>query len=191
MFKIDLRTKALVWIFGDGYGWSGAQKNKCFTLEQGAWPWQQHAPYFTRDGLLVLFNNDNYQAWPGQKRQPPCATNSRAVACRLDEDRLTAKQVWDGAIPGEAPVCPVAMGAVEPLRSGRTLVNYGMLPDNEHIGEITWRTREKYPSWSLVREIVMDGKNTVAFEVRLLPRPGATVGWQSFGAIKVYALPGV
>lgn len=190
VFKIDRSSGDIQWIFGDGKGWRSPWKEKLFTLKEGSWPWQQHAPSVTTQGWLLLFNNDNYKAWPFSPMAAPNQTNSRPVAYALDETTMTARQVWDGAPEGENAVCSTAMGSAEPLTGGNVLANYGMLLDSARIDQITWETRERFPTWTMVRELTGEQPAQVVLEIRLLPQPNSCVGWQSFGAVKVTALPG-
>lgn len=190
VFKIDRSTGDIRWIFGDGKGWRSPWKGKLFTLQEGVWPWQQHAPSVTPQGWLLLFNNDNYKAWPFSPMAAPSQTNSRPVAYALDEATMTARQVWDGTPEGENAVCSTAMGSAEPLPGGNVLANYGMLLDNARIDQITWETRERFPTWTMVRELTGEQPARTALEIRLLPQQNSLVGWQSFGAVKVTSLPG-
>ena len=190
VFKIDKRSGEIIWIFGDPQGWGEKYHGKLFNLVEGNWPWQQHAPYINSKGQLTLFNNDNYQAWSFSPKTAPKDTDSRAVAYELDEKNMIAKQVWNGSIPNEQAVCSTAMGSMEPLKGENVLVNYGMLLDNTYIDEITWDKREKYPTWTMIRELTSSTPPQVAIEIKLIPKKGAVVGWQSFGAVKVYEIPG-
>lgn len=190
VYKIDRRSGEIEWIFGQPDGYGAAFASRLFTLTAGEWPWEQHAAYLSDAGELVLFNNDNYQAWPFHPIAQPRDVDSRAAAYALDCAHRTARQVWNGAVPGEAPVCSTAMGSVSALAGRRVLVNYGMLLDPAAAADITWDTREKYPTWTLIREMEMREPPRVLFEARITRRPGSAVGWQSFGAAKLTHLPG-
>lgn len=190
VYKINKKSGKILWIFGNHEGFNNTDQKKMFKLLKGNWPWQQHSPYITKSGNLALFNNDNYRALPFNKMVQPKDINSRAVIFELDEINMTAKQIWDGSCISTEKICSTAMGSLEPLKENNILVNYGMLLDNRYISEMTWNTREKYPTWTMIQEVSLMYPSEVVFELKVIPSKDSSIGWQSFGAIKIYKIPG-
>ncbi len=99
--KIDLETGEPLWILGHHDGW--APEFEDLLLEPVGdllWPYHQHAPMFTPEGTILMFDNGNERAWPFQTRTPPSEAFSRAVEYRVDEDNMEVSQLWAYGGPG-------------------------------------------------------------------------------------------
>jgi len=181
--KIDRKTKQIKWIFGEPSGW-GALSAKLFKGKKGIrWPYHQHSPSPTPQGTLLVFDNGNYQARPFTPPKPVSATYSRAVEYQLDEQQMTAREIWASEEMGPDRVVAIAMGDVDWLpRTGNVLVAYGALLDQDSLDKVTWdvRSRSKYKQWTRLREYKHTTPPEIVFEVIL--RDKYPMGWTLFGA---------
>ncbi len=94
--KIDMATGKLVWLLGNHDDWTEAEKKYLLTPvgDHFAWQYHQHAVKVTPQGTILLFDNGNYRARPGQEKQKPEEAYSRAVEFKVDEAKMTVEQVW-------------------------------------------------------------------------------------------------
>jgi len=143
--KINRNTGNILWIFGEPSGWPVRLSDKLITLKNGRCPWHQHSPVITSRGTLLLFDNGNYQARPFSEPAPIAETHSRVVEYRIDEETMTAEEIWTSEIPGDKKVVSFAMGSVQQLpQTGNILAGYGMLLPNDKIDQLTWDTRNRF-----------------------------------------------
>jgi hypothetical protein len=112
--KIDMKTGKLVWLLGNHYGWSDAEKPYLLTPigDNFAWQYHQHAVKLTPQGTILLYDNGNYRAMPGQEKEKPEDAHSRAVEFKVDEANKTIEKVWsygeDGSDHFHSPfICDV------------------------------------------------------------------------------------
>ncbi|MGB1699214.1 MAG: aryl-sulfate sulfotransferase, partial [Nannocystaceae bacterium] len=136
---VDRATGDVRWILGDGGD---------FTLADGAegpaeWFYSQHAPTMESDGTILVYDN-------GNERPDAPDSYSRAVRYLLDEDAMTATQVWSypvehytiflgdavsledggalvcaGGVLGTEPPADVLEVQADPLAPVRWRVSYG------------------------------------------------------------------
>lgn len=136
--KIDRGTGNIIW------RWGG--KNNEFTfLNDPVGFSHQHSIRRTPTGTLILFDDGNFHT----------PQFSRAVEYTLDEKAMTAAQVWQ--FRHSPDLYAFAMGSVQRLPNGNTLIGWGMATD------------------AAVTEVRPDGG--VAFELRL---PDSVVSYRVF-----------
>ena len=100
--KIDLETGELVWILGEHGGWGPEWQDYLLTpVGDFMWQYHQHAPMFTPEGTILMFDNGNNRAWPFELPMPSAESFSRAVEYRVDEDKMEIEQVWSYGGPGD------------------------------------------------------------------------------------------
>ena len=100
--KVDLETGELVWILGEHGGWGPEWKDHLLTpVGDFMWQYHQHAPMFTPEGTILMFDNGNNRAWPFEAPMPASESFSRAVEYRVDEDKMEIEQVWSYGGPGD------------------------------------------------------------------------------------------
>jgi hypothetical protein len=102
VLKLDMKTGKVVWLLGNHDGWSEAEQKLLLKPigENFQWQYHQHAAKLTPQGTILLFDNGNYRARPGQERQKPEDSYSRAVEYKIDEVNRTVEQVW---VYGQSP----------------------------------------------------------------------------------------
>ncbi len=96
VYKLDLKTGKLKWILGNHDGWSEREQPLLLKPigDNFKWQYHQHAAKVTPQGTILLFDNGNFRARPGQERQPADQNYSRAVEFKVDEAAMTVEQVW-------------------------------------------------------------------------------------------------
>lgn len=137
--KIDRSSDEIVWIFGESDQVVDPDFTPdFFTLSSGSFQTAQHAPTLTANGDLLIFDNRNDSG--GNQ------SHSRAVRYSLDEENLTASQVWEFVAPKYAD----RLGDVDELANGNILACAGGGNDQ------TAYLSEVAPDGSLAWEIVVD-----------------------------------
>ena len=187
MIKINKVTSEIEWIFAEPTGWGEALQDKLLDIPTDGWNWHQHSPRFTSNGNLLFFNNNNYQVRPFDKPKKMIESPSYVVEYKIDEKEKAVKKVWTSEIPGEEPIVSTAMGRVSELpKTGNILACFGALVSQEHLNEMTWQSRGKYPQWTMVREYKHTTPAEIVWEMRLLPlTEDSQIGWTLFGAERV------
>ena len=111
VIKIDHATGEVLWRLG---------RDGDFTLTnasptaQNVWFSAQHAPELHSDGTILVYDNGNERAWTNEQF-------SRAVMYQLDEDTMTAQQIWQY----ETDYYTDFVGDVDLLENGNILVTAG------------------------------------------------------------------
>lgn len=101
VMKLNMKTGKLEWLLGNHDDWSEAEQKLLLKPigDNFQWQYHQHAAKLTPQGTILLFDNGNYRARPGQERQKPEDSYSRVVEYKVDEEKMTVEQVW---VYGEA-----------------------------------------------------------------------------------------
>ncbi len=191
ILKIDRKTGEVLWVFGEPSGWPEALQDKIIQLEGDArWFWHQHSPTLTSRGTLLLFDNGNYRARPFDEPVPIDEAYSRAVEYEIDEENLTARQVWSSEMPGEEQVLSIAMGSVSDLpETGHVLAGYGAVFEEEGLDEVNWQTRARVGQWTMAREFSRSSPPDILWEMQLNQTGGdPQIGWTIFGVKRIPAL---
>lgn len=187
MIKVDKNKGKIEWIFAEPSGWGAELQDKLLKIPEDGWNWHQHSPRYTQSGNLLFFNNNNYQARPFDAVAPLLESPSHAVEYKINASDLTVEKVWDSRNDAIPPVVSIAMGRVSELpETGNVLACYGALLSSDHLGQMTWWNRTRYPQWTMVREHTRKMPSEVVWEMQILPRtPESKVGWTLFGADQI------
>lgn len=187
MIKVNKTKGKIEWIFAEPSGWGEKLQNKLLKIPEDGWNWHQHSPQFTKNGNLLFFNNNNYQARPFNEVAPLPESPSHVVEYQINETDLTVKKIWDSRNKNIPPVISIAMGRVsEQPETGNILACYGALLSLEHLDQMTWWNRGRFPQWTMVREHTRTTPSEVIWEMRILPRTEESeVGWTLFGAERI------
>ncbi len=134
VLKLDDQNE-LQWILADPAGWSAAFAPLLLEpVGEVSWPYCQHAPEWTDDGLLVLFDNHNDGHTPytsGPAEQPA----SRGVAYRIDEAAGTVEVAWE--IPAPGYLFSAALGDADVLpETGNVLLDFGFLDAEDGLSNV-------------------------------------------------------
>ncbi|MGB7528297.1 aryl-sulfate sulfotransferase [Sphingobacterium cellulitidis] len=86
VWKIDPKSGKIIWKLG---------KNGDFKMDAKDYFYFQHMPYITKEGDLLLFDNGDYAPQDTAKLQK----RSRAIAFKLNEKEMTAKQSYQAPLP--------------------------------------------------------------------------------------------
>lgn len=109
----------LLWTLGEGSD---------FELEgDGDWFFHQHAPQVD-DGSILLYDNGNRRAGTSLD-DPSRLPYSRAVRYELDEENMTAKQVWEHRFSTEDGVYAPYVGDADKTDDETVLIAHGGLTD--------------------------------------------------------------
>ncbi len=184
--KIDRRSSQVKWILGARRGWRGELGRR--VLRPGGfveWPYHTHAPEFTPQGTLLVFDNGNHRTVPPGKKMPPTAAYSRAVEFEIDEANGTATQVWAYGGPGPDRFYAPFLGDANWLpATGHVLITIG--------GRIVDEAGEPvdHPpgaaQWARVVEVTRDDPAEVVFELILDDRETRpSLGWSIFRAQRI------
>lgn len=191
VLKLDHATGEIRWILGEPGGWPDKVKGRVLKLAGDA-PWfhHQHAPIPTPNGTLLLFDNGTYQARPFDPPVPPAKTYSRVVEYAIDEQNMTAREVWASEGPGEDAVVTYAMGDVDWLpETGNILAHYGFTFTREGVKENDWRKALLFGSWSRIREYTHTTPPELVWEVVLENKSKQEpVGWSIYGGDRLASL---
>lgn len=190
MVKVNKRDGKIDWIFAEPSGWGDDLKDKLLKLPKDGWNWHQHSPRFLKNGNLLFFNNNNYQAQAFDPTKTIKESPSYVVEYKINEAEKSMEKVWSTENDGEEQVCSIAMGRVSELpESGNILACYGALLDAKYFDQMTWWNREKFPQWTMVREYTHTEKPKVVWEMQLHPlTKESKVGWTLFGAERINLL---
>ena len=186
--KVDRKTGDFLWILGEPSGWEEKLQEKLFTLEgDGKWFYFQHSPTPTPHGNYLVYDNRTFGARPFDPPVPLAESYSRVVEYELDEETMTAKEVWTSEIPGEETVVTFAVGAVDWLpETNNVLVSYGYLVPKDKINQVEWDTILSINGWTRVREFKYTNPAEIVWEIIMDngSEPGA-VGWIIFTSDRV------
>jgi hypothetical protein len=99
VFSFSRETGDLNWILGPHDNWSPPFQEYLLNPVGSPFGWQyhQHAPMWTNNGTLLLFDNGNMRASPfdGITPTPQSQNYSRGVEYEIDEDLMEVRQVWE------------------------------------------------------------------------------------------------
>ena len=181
VIKFSRQTGDLIWILGTHAGWG--DRWKAFLLNpvgELEWQFHQHAARITRDGLLLLFDNGNYRAWPPEAKTPDREAYSRAVEFKIGEEQRTVEQVWLYGGPGPDAFFSsfVSEADLLPL-TGNVLVTEGGRTRNEK-GEFASGPEATRYSARIV-EVTHSEPPEIVFEL-LIEDPSAEdpIGWMVY-----------
>ncbi len=132
--KIDRETGAMIWRMG-------GQHNQFKFLNDTLGFSHQHAVRRTPAGTITIFDNGNYHPVP----------NSRALEYRVDEQAKTCDLVWQYHHTPE--IQTAAMGNVERLPNGNTLVSWGLATSAPLLTEV-------HPDGSIAYELTIQTPNS-------------------------------
>ncbi len=137
ILKIDRNTGDIIWYLG------GYKNEFTFTNDEGFCI--QHDIRRIANGNITLYDN-------GSCHTPPI---SRAKEYELDEVNKTATLVWEYEHPKQ--IHCRAMGNVQRLSNGNTLINWGQLPEFAMTGDDLWPAiTEVRPDKTIAYELTFD-----------------------------------
>ena len=191
VLKLDHSTGGIRWIFGEPGGWPDNVKDKVVKLEGGArWFHHEHAPVPTPNGTLLLFDNGTYQTRPFTPPAPPAKTYSRAVEYAINQENMTAREMWVSEGPGKDAVVTFAMGDVDWLpQTGNILAHYGYTFEREAVKKISWENAIRFGSWSRIREYTHTTPPELVWELVLENKSKEVpIGWSIYGGERLPSL---
>ncbi|MGC6532729.1 MAG: arylsulfotransferase family protein [Flavobacteriales bacterium] len=158
ILKIDAVTGELIWRWGSLQNQFEFVDDYPFTM--------QHSVQVTGPNRYLIFDNGVFGA-----EYPGGTTVSRAVEYELDLTNMQAHKVWEYIHPDA--LYGVAMGNVQRLPNGNTLINWGTLTSiDEHGAVVT----EVTPEGNVAMELVFAaGENLYRFEKNAAFWPEAPV----------------
>lgn len=180
LVNVHKATGEIQWIFAEPSGWDDDLQSRILKTREEDQCWHQHAPSFTSEGNLLLFNNNNFLARPFKEAIPKVYSKSHVAEYKLDEINLTAEKMWSSQLPGEGYIASVAMGSAFQLpETGNILAGYGLIVSPKPSGNARG-------VWTMVREFSHTAPAELVWELRLVPKKqDANVGWTLFGAKRI------
>lgn len=99
--KVRRQTGELVWILGNHNNWRAPWADKLLTLKgDSIWQYHQHDPSVTPGGRILCFDNGNFRGDPPHDvKMEEAGCYSRAVEFEIDDNDMTARQVWSFGDP--------------------------------------------------------------------------------------------
>jgi arylsulfate sulfotransferase len=183
--KIDLDTNELVWILGDHAGWGAAwQPLLLEPRRELMWPADQHAPMFTPQGTVLMFDNGTNRARPFDPPMPLSESFSRAVEYRVDEENMQIEEVWSYGGPGDEKFYAWRVGDADWMpTTGNVLITYGGMSQDDE-GNVADGANDHH--WIRIVEVTHDAPAEKVFELFIDDeRP---TGWLSFQAERLPSL---
>ncbi len=185
LFKVDRQSGQLEWVLANHHGWSPSFADVLLEPEEGdfRWPFHPHAPQLTPDGGLMLFDNGNYRATPGDGRPmlSPEQSSSRAVEYRIDESRKAIEQVWE--YEHEPRLYSYAVGDADLQMDAQTvLITYGALTA---VGDDTSEDMDRGTFQARVVEVSYDSQPRVVFEFEVFSSERDSAGWMVHRAERI------
>jgi hypothetical protein len=130
VIKFSRSTGALKWILGPHENW-GPQWQPYLLKPVGSpfqWQYGQHAPTFTPQGTLLLYDDGDYRASPFNAFVADVNNYTRAVEYSINEDTMEVSQVWDyGGTNAERIYCDRVGNADWLTNTGNILLTHGYL----------------------------------------------------------------
>ncbi len=153
LIKFDRSTGELRWILGDPRRWEPPWQSLLLTPvgTPFEWPFHLHAPAFTGDGEIAVFDNGNYREIPPDTPASPGDWYSRGVVYKIDEGAGTVEQAWSYGEPGQDFYSGVLGGAMPLLSTGNVLLTEGRKSNSTHVLGHVFEVTRSSPS-----EIVFD-----------------------------------
>ena len=96
--KFARQTGELIWILANHENWNPAFEPYLLKpVGRFRWQYHQHAPMWTPQGTLLLFDNGNHRTSPfdGKPKIADKDNYSRAVEYAIDEQTMEVRQVWE------------------------------------------------------------------------------------------------
>ena len=128
VIKIDHASGEVLWRLGAEGDFELLNRNPTNNV---AWFSAQHAPELHEDGTILIYDNGNERAWTDREF-------SRAVMYQLDEDTMTARQIWQY----ETDYYTNFVGDVDLLENGNVLVTAGGQRDHNGPAQIIEVTQD-------------------------------------------------
>jgi arylsulfate sulfotransferase len=177
LIKVDRESGELMWILGDPDRWEEPWSSTLLEPTGASgdfeWSYHQHAPMFTPDGTIVLYDNGNGRAIPPEPELDPDDRYSRAVEYRIDDDAGTVAQVWAFGGPDD-PWYSGALGDADHLaETGNLLVTDG------------FRTADDGGRWARAFEVTRTDPGEVVWEIAAR---GDEVGWTIYRAERLQSI---
>jgi arylsulfate sulfotransferase len=165
--KVDLAENELIWTFGP---------NGDFTMVgDGEWQYHQHAPQLLADGTMIVYDNGN-----GRNAEPNGENSySRVVHYALDEEEMTAEQLWE--YRGDEQYFARFVGDVDFVDNGNVLITDGGILSDPTIPE----TSPDGGRFGRLVEVTYEEEPEVVLEVEIRDPDGdASVGYNLFRSIR-------
>jgi hypothetical protein len=171
--SVSRATGQLDWIIAPDANWRPPWDALVLDWSAGEPAYHQHGPNFTAQGTLLLFDNGNGRASPGERPVPDGQNASRALELALDVGAGTVTPLWEyGPGRSDRPFCNSHGGAEALDQTGHVLVTFGHI-DNAAPGA---------PS---ARIVEVDRSGHVSFELGVGPGLEGTPEWTVFRALRV------
>lgn len=169
------------WILGPHENWSAPWTSYLLTPVGRPFGWQyhQHAPEYTANGNVMLFDNGNERTSVPDPGLPMHMRYSRAVEYRIDPVAMTVEQVWDHGGPNDLWYSPSLGDADELPITGNVLV-----VDGDHAPE-----SPTGPGYARVVEVTHAIPCEVLFEIQV--RDYGTVDPDHWSVYRAEHLTGV
>ena len=190
VIKFARDTGAVKWILGPPEQWGPAFQQYLLTPVGTPFQWQygQHAPIFTPQGTLMVYDDGNYRASPFD---PPLADTdnySRAVEYSINEQTMEISQVWQyGETNSNDRLYTDRVGNAERLpQTGNVLVDFGYViyingqrPSSYSPGATMFR----------IQEVTHDASPEVVFDLEFFDSSNTKSNYNGYFAYRAHRIP--
>lgn len=145
VFQVGRTSRELEWILAPHANWSTPLTDKLLhpVDPDVLFSYHQHAPRYTPDGTILMFDNGNYRASAFEQADPVREWFSRAVEVAVDPVTGTFEEVWSYGAEREPALFSPTVGDTDRLpQTDNTLIVFGNVPDSESGNRATWHVVE-------------------------------------------------
>jgi arylsulfate sulfotransferase len=183
------RSGQIKWILGPHNNW-GSQWQRYLLKPVGRpfeWNYGQHAPVFTPQGTLLLFDNGNCRAEPFDPQVADKANYSRAVEFRIDDANMQVSQMWQYADTNTDRLYAGTLGNASWLpQTGNVLVTFGCVTyeNGAHPDPVA-------PNATIARikEVTHEANPSVVFDLELSDPDNTNSKSQGYEVYRSYRIP--
>jgi arylsulfate sulfotransferase len=183
------RDGRLKWILGPHENWGPEFQPYLLTPvgQPFEWNYGQHAPRFTPQGTLLVYDDGNFRASPFDASIPDSANYSRAVEYKIDEQKMEVSQVWEYGqnVPEQLYTGSVGLADWLP-QTGNILVNFGNVSYVNHQHPSPFSARA---SMARIKEVTHEPAPEVVFDMAIFDYNNQSPTYNGNWVYRCYRIP--
>lgn len=186
VFNLDLDTGEILWMLGDPKYWREPWSDLLLEPEDPdmLWSYHHHAPQWTPQGTMLLYDNGAVRAQPFDPPLTPDESFSRAVEYEIDAQNGSVREVWSYGGPGDEQFFSVFVSEVDWLpETGNLLVTHGGRVRDD-AGNRVMGPLAGHP-WITIAEVTHEMPAQKVWEIRI---DDPRAGWSVFKSERLPSL---